>query len=136
MPDNPEYWVSTVNSISALNLPCKDLLSKVVSDRISLLYDTIIEVNRHLHARTTLARNIQSHIDESICSTVNLQYELNSDPNSKTSLENQINELHKEKRQQQLSHWKDTVELKREMRNAKKEMRNAMLDLWMITYLN
>jgi len=52
----------------------------------------------------------------------------------RTLLEKQIADLYKEKRQEQLSHWTDTVMLKREL--AEKEQRNAVLDLWMLKFLS
>jgi hypothetical protein len=52
------------------------------------------------------------------------------------SLEQQIGELYKEKRQGELSHWQDTVMLKRELRKADKELRSASLDLWMMKFLS
>ena len=54
----------------------------------------------------------------------------------RTLLEKQIADLYKEKRQEQLSHWTDTVMLERELRKAEKEERNAMLDLWMLKFLS
>ena len=51
-------------------------------------------------------------------------------------LEKQVSELYKEKRQQELSQWQDTVKLKHERRKAEKELRSAMLDLWMIQFLS
>lgn len=139
IPDNPEYHVSIVDTAisNASNLPrSMDILSKIVSERIVYLYQDLIEANRVIHERTTLARNIQSQIDDNIINTVNLQNELISDPNLRTSLENQINNLHKEKRQQELSHWRDTVELERDLRKAEKELRTALLDLWMVRFLS
>ncbi|MBI3336418.1 hypothetical protein HYZ98_02525 [Candidatus Peregrinibacteria bacterium] len=50
-------------------------------------------------------------------------------------MERQIAELEKENRQQELLHWQDTVVLKRELREAEKELQNALLDGWMVRFL-
>ena len=73
-----------------------------------------------------------------MCRTQTEIFKLDFMPDSikRSSLENRIMDLCKEKRDHDLSHWKDAVELKRELRKTEKELRTAMLDLWMIRFLS
>jgi len=135
MPDNPKY---SVNTQSAFNIPfeSKDLLSKVASDRISFLTDSLKESNRLLLQRTELRNNFQLEINKDHVRIQNLLNDYENKGKDISSLELRLANLSQEERQQELSHWRDTVELKRELRSTEKELRSAMLDLWMIQFLN
>ena len=137
MPDNPQYFLSTVTENSVFNIPfkSKDLLSKVVSDRISFLYDTITEMNRYLLQRTRLRNDFQQEISKDHVQIQNLLFEQQNKGQDISSLELRLVELSKEERQQELSHWRDTVELNQKRRYTEKELRRALLDLWLLKLL-
>ncbi len=134
MPDNPKY---SVNTQSAFNLPfeSKDLLSKVASDRIDHLTESLKDSNRLLLQRTELKNDFQQEISKDHMRIQNLLFDFENKGKDISSLELSLANLSQEERQQEVSHWRDTVELKRELRNTEKELRSAMLDLWMIQFL-
>ena len=121
----------------------KDVLAQVISDRVSFLKGTIDELASLIEERQSLKADLQSNIDDDLCQIQNTIYALEQDMcgvidkgRRRTWLEKQISELYKERRQQDLLQWQDTVKLKHERRNAEKELRSAMLDLWMIQFLS
>lgn len=138
VPDNPEYHIRVDRSSNAPSLPfeSRDILSEVVSDRILFLYDSIRETNLQLLQRTELRNDFQQEICKEHVRIQNLLYELENKGKDISSLELRLADLSQEERQQQLSHWRDTVELKRERRNTEKELRSAILDFWLIRFLS
>ncbi len=123
---------------SMLPFKSRNVLARVISDRLSLLKKSIDEINSLIQERQKLKESLGSDIDEELCRTQTAIYqlELTSDMVKMSSLEKQISDLYKEKRQQEFSHWQDTVKLKHERRMTEKELRSAMLDLWMIQFLS
>ena len=96
-----------------------------------------------IEERQKLKADLQSNIDEDLCQIQSTIYALEQDMGGvidkskrRIWLEKQISELYKERRHQELSQWQDTVKLKHERRKAEKELRSAMLDLWMIRFLS
>ena len=121
----------------------RDVLAQVISDRISFLKGTIDELAALIEERQGLKADLQSNIDDNLCQIQSTIYALEQDMcgvidkgKRRTWLEKQISELYRERRQQELSQWQDTVKLKHERRKAEKELRSVMLDLWMIRFLS
>ena len=134
-----------VNIEPRIDIPFKssDVLSKVIFDRVSFLKGTIDDLTELIEERQKLKDNLQSNIDDNLCQIQNTIYALEQDMcgvidkgRRRTWLEKQISELYKERRQQDLLNWQDTVKLKHEKRIAEKELRSATLDLWMIQFLS
>lgn len=117
----------------------RDVLTKVMSRRVTFLKTSIRELNGLLQERQKLRDSMKSGIDENLCVVQSQLYGLdalaNVSPERKSSLEGQIMELYKERRRQELLHFQDTVALKQELRNLEKELRTATLDLWMLQFL-
>ena len=141
----PVTSTSIVPSVANRALPVKsrDVLAQVISDRVSFLKGTIDELTALIAEREKLKADMQSNIDDDLCQVQSVIYALEQDMGGvvdkskrRIGLEKQISDLYKEKRQQQLSHRQDTVKLKRERRVAEKELRSAMLDLWIIRFLS
>ena len=128
------------NALNFLPFKGRDMLPRVVSDRVKFLKSSTDEIKQMLHERQKLKDALNSERDEDICKTQTALYELdslaNADPARRSSLEKQLADLSQEKRRQELSHWQDTVMLKRELRKAEKELRSAILDLWMLRFLS
>lgn len=121
----------------------KEILSKLLVERLYLVRHEINEIEGQLAERQKLTQILDSELDERLCQVQSVIYWLELDMCNKidksrrrTSLENQIAQLYKEKRQGKLSHWQDTVKLKTELRKAEKELRSASLDLWMMRFLS
>ena len=121
----------------------RDVLAQVISDRVSFLKGTIDELTALIAERQSLKSDLQSNIDDDLCQIQSTIYALEQDicgiidkSKRRIWLEKQISELYKEKRQQDLLQWQDTVKLKHEKRIAEKELRSATLDLWMIQFLS
>ena len=121
----------------------RDVLDQVISDRVSFLKGTIDELTTLITEREKLKADLQSNIDDDLCQIQSTIYALEEDMcgvidkgRRRTWLEKQISELYKERRQQDLLQWQDTVKLKHEKRIAEKELRSATLDLWMIRFLS
>jgi len=123
---------------STLPLKSRNVLARVISDRVSFLRGSAAEINALMKERLQLKEALECGIDEEMCRIQTNIYELDLMPDmvKRSSLEKQIMELRKEKRSQQLSRWQDTVRLKGELRKVEKELRSAMLDLWMIRFLS
>ena len=122
--------------LSCLPTKSKELLSKVITDRVSFLKNTVDELNDMIAERATLTETLKSDIDENMCQARSELYGLELTDTKRNSLDKLIMDLYKDKRQQEHSHWQDAVELKQELRKAQKELRIAMLDLWMIQFLS
>jgi hypothetical protein len=129
--------------ILSLSIQSNDILSKLLTDRLYLIKDEISEISQQIDERQKLKQSLNSEIDQRVCEVQNVIYGLELDMGNqidksrrRISLEQQIGELYKEKRQGELSHWQDTVMLKRELRKADKELRSASLDLWMMKFLS
>ncbi len=121
----------------------KEVLARVISDRVSFLKGTIDELTALIEERQKLKDDLQSNIDDDLCQIQSTIYALEQDmcgiidkSKRRIWLEKQISELYRERRQQELSQWQDTVKLKHEKREAEKELRSAMLDLWMVRFLS
>jgi len=128
---------------SALPGKSRDVLAQVISDRVSFLKKTTDDLALLIEERQELKSALQSNIDNNLCQIQSTIYALEEDMcgvidkgRRRTWLEKQISELYKERRQQDLLQWQDTVKLKHERRKAEKELRSAMLDLWMIQFLS
>lgn len=150
--DLPLIEFSSYNAISrgmdsslANCLPSKapQVLSSVISDRISFLEESTEQMKAQIQERQELKNSLDAEIDQRLCQVQTMLHQLKpwdgiSKPEGRrvTSLEKQIGELYKEKREHRLSHWQDTVMLKRELRKAQKELRTAMLDMWMTRFLS
>jgi hypothetical protein len=142
MPPFPEkseyhYQPKKDDSIGSDLSPAKSrqILAKVISDRISFLQKSIEAINRQIEERQRLKETLNSDIDEKLCETKNVLYELEYlgiKNGRQISLEELLASLHKEKRHQQLSHWQDTVMLEKELRNLEKEILSAVRDWWMV----
>lgn len=122
----------------------KEILAKVISERISFLRKSIEEISGQIQERQRLKETLNSDIDETLCQTKAALYELSSlgtiadnlNSSRKSSLETLLATLHKEKRHQKLLHWQDTVMLERELRDMEKEMLSAQRDLWMVRFVS
>lgn len=144
MPDFPIDYVlnnasySIDNSITTMVPKSREILSKVIYDRITFLQSTITEIEFLLVERHKLKNKLSFDIDQDVCDARTQLYrnDILPDASRQSMLEKQILELHKEKRQQQLAHWQDATKLKHERRKAEKELQSAMLDLWMIRFLS
>ena len=126
-------------TLTSLPFKSKELLGKVISDRISFLKKSIEEISGQIEERQRLKDILNSDIDEKICQTKSALYELDSFGDlcdRRSSLEEQVAALHKEKRNQKLRHWQDTVKLESELRDMKKELLSALRDLEMIKALS
>lgn len=131
------------HDIMPLPVQSRDILSKLLADRIYLIKDEVSEISQQIDDRQRLKQSLDTEIDLRVCEVQTVIYHLELDMGEKIdksrrriSLEQQIGELYKEKRQGELSNWQDTVMLKRELRKAEKELRSATLDLWMLKFLS
>ena len=129
--------------IMPLSIQSSDILSKLLADRLYLIKDEINEITQQIDERQRLKQSLDSEIDERVCQVENVINLIELDmcnqidkSRRRTLLEKQIGDLYKEKRQEQLAYWTDNVMLKRELRKAEKEERNAVLDLWMMKFLS
>lgn len=132
LPDDPKYWpCNSADNTTALPIELNDLLEKVIADRIESTKNNIYALNTHLQRRTGLRDEFQREISEKMLRIQNLLYEKENirDKNAVISLEGLLIELSKEKRSQDLSHWKDAVELSHVLRKLEKELYSALLDL-------
>jgi len=93
-----------------------EILSKLLTDRLYFIRDEINEITRQVEERQELKQSLDSEIDERVCQVRNIIYLIELDICNKidksrrrTLLEKQIADLYKEKRQEKLSHWIDTV---------------------------
>jgi len=138
VPDSTQYWaVGAETGASALPFESKEILAKVMNERLESLRSEIDSINTHLRQRARLRDALQSGIREDMCHIQNRVYELNTeDSGSVIPLEKLLAGLSKERRQQEYSHWQDTVMLKRDLRKAEKELRSAVLDLWMVRFVS
>jgi hypothetical protein len=147
--DNAGYQPKKDESITAIDystltsqpLKSREVLTAVISNRVTFLKNTIDEITAQIHERQKLKELLNSDIDQKLCWAQTKKYELDfwnvvTRARRRISLEQQVAELYKEKRQQELSHWQDTVMLKRELRMAEKELRMALLDLWMMKFVS
>jgi len=135
--DGKEY------SINQYSIDSSNVLTAIISDRIYFIKDTIDEINAQIQERNALKQTLTIDIEEKLRKVKNIIYELELDmcnridkSRRRTSLEKQISELYKEKRQQELLHWQDTVMLKKELRNAEKELLDAMADVLVSRFLS
>ena len=90
------------------------------------------ELNRLLEKRHRLEQKTLSRIDQDMCRTQTLIYELDTMPPSpglKVSLESQLMHLSQERRQQEHSHWTDTANMTQALLRAERELRE---ELWAI----
>ena len=122
----------------------REILLKVISDRISFLTKSIEDIQEQLLARQKLKESLISDIDTKLCQTKTALYELDSfgslaerlNSRRKSSLESLFANLDQEKRQQELLHWQDAVLLQRELRQMERELLSAQRDLWMMRLLS
>jgi len=131
------------HDIVLLPVQSRDILSKLLADRLYLIKYEVSEISQQIDDRQRLKESLDSEIDQRVCEVHTVIYDLELDMGGlidksrrRISLEQQIGELYKEKRQGELSNWQDTVMLKRELRKAEKELRSATLDLWMLKFLS
>jgi len=133
--DTPEYGI-----LNHLPFKSRDVIERVIADRVAFIRDSIEEIRSQIKERQGLKHDLSEGIDEDICEARSALFELDSlaevAPGRRSSLEKQIMDLRKEKRNQELLLWQDTVMLKRDLRKAEKELRSAMLDLWMVRFLS
>ncbi len=131
---SPEYAPGILNLSAG-----KDILTKVTSDRILLCRKELADLSSLARERAILNENLQSKTDDCICNTVNMLFEqeflYRSNPN-KCSLSQQLNDLYRGQRQEDLSFWKDKKEMRREIHQAEKQLQSALLDLWMLNFLS
>jgi len=147
----PEFPYEIVNPIIPYDflhsspIKGKELLAKSISDRISFLKKSIDEIYELLQERYRLKECLNADIDERTCQILTKLYRLghydenpwaNTSNARRISLEQQITELYKERRQQELGHWQDSVMLKKELRNMEKELLSALRDLWMVRFIS
>lgn len=109
----------------------REVLAKVIADRVTFLQNAIDEITTQIQERQKLKEFLNSDIDEKLCHNLTKIYELEfwnipTRARRRISLEQQVAELYKEKRQHEVLHWQDTVMLKRELRNAERELRMAL----------
>lgn len=132
--DKPQEY-----GINSLPLKSRKVLAEVISGRIQLLRETISEIQTQIVQRQKLRDTMNAEINGNMCRVQNVIYDLDSlpdlNPNTKVPLEGKIMDLFKEKRHLELSHFQDIVMLKRELRRTEKELRCAMIDLWMLRFL-
>jgi len=139
VPFSTDY-MPAASTHAALPFESRDTLARVISDRVHFLKDSIEEINSLLQQRKKLRYELQAEIENNTGRIQNLLFELDSMDNvnqtERCSLEGTIVGLSKERRNLELSHFEHTVMLKRDLRKAERELRTAMLDLWMIRFLS
>ena len=104
------------------------LLDRLLSDKIDLLREQIQDIKDEITLRKQLANTAITEIDEQICKTRTLSYELDTcgaSRGKRADLEKQIQALEIEKQNQKIQCWNDIESLKRELRQLKKEYREA-----------
>ncbi len=131
------------DKILPIGVKSSDILSRILTDRLYLIRGEISEISHQIDERQRLKKSLDSDIEQKVCDVQNIIYFMELDmcnridkSRRRSLLEQQIGELYKEKRQGELSHWQDTVMLKRELRKTEKELRSATLDLWMVRFLS
>ena len=133
--DKPQEY-----GINSLPLKSRKVLAEVISGRIQFLKETISEIKTQVTQRQDLKDKLSYGIDLDICEIRTAVYDLEAsvkqDQQDKNPLERQIVELRMEKRRLELSSWQDMITLNRELREAEKELRSALLDLWMLNFVS
>ena len=112
------------------------LMAAVIYNRLSFLKSTISEISGQLKQRNALWHRQSREIEENLCRAQGKAYQFEPDHPAANDLEQMIIGLHKEKRNLELSRFKDTVELRRELRETEKELRTALVDWWMVEFLS
>ncbi len=105
------------------------LLDRLLSDKISLLREQIQDIRNEIDLRKQLAKDAITEIDEQICKVKTLLYEpdaCGTPQGRKTELEKQIQTLELGKQNQKIQCWNDIEGLKRELRQTKREYREAV----------
>ena len=118
----------------------KDHFAKILSHRVAFLKHVISDIEAQIQQRQQLSEHLQADIDEQTCRTrteiVQLDSWQSEDRRDRhIALERQIAELYREKRAQEVGHWRDTASLRQELRGAEKELASAAVDLWLVRHL-
>lgn len=105
------------------------LLDWILADKISLLKEQIQDIKNEIGLRKQLAQKAIAETDDQICKVRTLIYELDACgalQGKKTDLERQVQNLELEKQNQKIRCWNDIEGLKRELRQVRKEYRDAV----------
>ena len=133
MPDTQPASIAYHTMQDRYHPSSKGIIHRVVSDRLSFFSNAVEELNRLLEKRHRLEQKTLSRIDQDMCRTQTLLYELDTmpspSPGLKVSLEAQLIHLCQERRQQEHSHWTDTANMTQALLRAERELRE---ELWAI----
>jgi len=105
------------------------LLDRLLTDKVSLLREQIQDIRNEIDLRKRLAKDTITEMDEQICKVKTLLYEPDAwgtPQGRKTELEKQIQALELGKQNQKIKCWNDIEGLKRELRQTKREYREAV----------
>jgi len=102
-----------------------------IEDKLRFLGESIDEVTTQLKNRHAQKHDFLKELDQTICEVQTAIYHLdqmgdvhnNQMSRRRINLEKEIKALEKEKRTQELEHWRDTTALQKELRQLKKEYR-------------
>lgn len=119
------------NSDTSSDFLTKDLefISTLLSEKENLVKDAVFEIKQQIHTRRELKRKILYELDRSECHLLtvlknmnNYQRFDNSDKlRRRSELEKKLIDIKSLKLTEELSFWKDVVDLQRELRSAIKE---------------
>ena len=86
------------------------LLDRLLSDKIDLLRELIVDIKEEINLRKELANKAIEEIDEQICKIRTLIYEINANEalrGKRTDLEREILVLERQQQNQKIQCWND-----------------------------
>ena len=134
--DHKNYQVDLLNS---LPLETKQAMHHIIADRVLFLRDSVAELNTLIQEREELKNALNADIEQNLAATKEALYEelnLMASTERRSSLERLIAQQQREKRDRETEFWSDKFSAKLEQIKAEKELRNALLDLWMVRFLS
>ncbi len=120
------------NSLDDLLHDDMEFISAMMSEKENLIKEAAFEIKHQINTRKELKHRIIESLDKAICKTINHLYRIPGSRNSPeaqslvSETENQIIRLNTLKMTEELSFWKDTVLLQKELREVIKEEKSSI----------
>lgn len=132
--DDPKYWPLEHTDYTS---PF-DIIDKALSSRIYFLQDSLLSTNALLQQRNSIRNRSISEFDDRMRHIQYLLFQmdsLNLPLQAKSSLEAQMNSILCEKYREEVSNWRDSFMVHRELLKTEKELRTAIQDLCILRIL-